>query len=104
MKKVLLISLIGYFIGIFINSQNSTITEDKTICDVAAYDQACHANNKNCAFFESRKEKNIYFACLAVQPKDCNFFCNYINELNTEGGIKTVNCICNGINYPTNSQ
>lgn len=104
MKKFLLISIVSYFMGILVKSQNTTVTTTQTFCDITAYDQACYLNNKNCAFIESQKDLNKYFACLSVRAKDCNFFCNYLNELNTEGGIKTLSCVCNGIKYPTNSQ
>jgi len=101
MRKTYLISLVCYFMGIFVKSQNSTVTNQS--CDITAYNENCYANNKNCAFVESQKDINKYFACLAVSAKDCNFFCNYFNELNTNGGIKSIACICNGITYPTNS-
>ena len=100
MKKLLFISFICYFIGIFVKSQNATAT---TTCDITAYNQACYSTNKNCAFVESQKDTNKYFACLAVQAKDCNFFCNYFNELNTAGGITSLFCVCNGIVYPNNA-
>lgn len=108
MKKTLLFSLISYFMGVFIKSQISTSSSGTsstlTTCDITAYKQACYTNNKNCAFVESQKDINKYFACLAVQPKDCNFFCNYFNELNTLGGISSLSCVCNGIGYPTNTK
>jgi hypothetical protein len=101
MKKMLIISLLYSFVGIFVKSQNTTTSSTQT-CDITAYNELCY-NNKNCAFVESQKDSNKYFACLAVQPKDCNFFCNYFNELNSEGGITSLSCVCNGIKYPTNS-
>ncbi len=108
MKKTLLISLVCYFMGVFIKTQGSTSTAAtssiQTTCDITAYKEACYSNNKICAFVESRKDTNKYFACLAVQAKDCNFFCNYFNELNTSGGISSVSCVCNGIQYPINSK
>ena len=101
MKKLLSISLLCYFFGILVKSQNSAAST-QTTCDIIAYNEACYVNNKNCAFVESQKNSNKYFACLRVQAKDCNFFCNYFNELNTQGGIKSIFCVCNGIKYPTN--
>ena len=108
MKKFLLISFVCYFMSIFIKTQTSTNTattsSTQIACDITAYKEACYTNNKNCAFVESQKNTNKYFACLAVQPKDCNFFCNYFNELNTLGGISSLSCVCNGIQYPTNTK
>jgi len=103
MKKLFFLSFVCYFMGINVNSQNQT-SATQTICDITAYNEACYKNNKNCAFVESKKETNKYFACLSVSPKDCNFFCNYFNELNTQSGITSLYCVCNGITYPTNSQ
>lgn len=102
MRKLFFISLVCFFFGTLVKSQTSTGTT-QTTCDITAYNETCYTNNKNCAFVESQKDTNKYFACLAVQPKDCNFFCNYFNELNTQGGIKSLFCVCNGISYPTNS-
>jgi hypothetical protein len=94
--------------SIFIKTQTSTNTattsSTQTICDITAYKEACYTSNKNCAFVESQKSTNKYFACLIVQPKDCNFFCNYFNELNTLEGISSLSCVCNGIQYPTNTK
>lgn len=109
MKKVLIITLVWYFLGVFIKSQtstNPTVPENPqtTTCDITAYREACYTDNKNCTFVESRKDSYKYYACLAVQPKDCNFFCNYFNELNTLGGISSMSCVCNGIEYPTNTK
>ena len=101
MKKIFFLIFIFSILGIFIRSQTTEITTTSQNCDITLFDTACHSN-KNCAFVQSRKNINIFFACLAVQPKDCNFFCNYFNELNTEGNITTVSCICNGIKYPNN--
>lgn len=102
MRKLFFLSMICYFFGTLVRTQN-TNTTTQTTCDITAYNEACYTNNKNCAFVESRKDTNKYYACLAVQPKDCNFFCNYFNELNIQGGITSVFCVCNGIKYPTNS-
>jgi len=104
MQKVLFISLICYFLGSLIKSQNTNQTNPTVTCDITAYNETCYGNNINCAFVESQKDVNKYFACLAVRPKDCNFFCNYFNELNTAGGIKSLFCICNGIKYPNNER
>lgn len=101
MKNFFLISLVCYICLCLVKSQNST-SSTQTTCDITAYNEACYTNNKNCAFVESRKDANKYYACLAVEPKDCNFFCNYFNELNTRGNIKSIFCVCNGIAYPTN--
>ncbi len=107
MKKFLFISLVCYFIGVFIKTQNSPSTgvtnSTKTTCDITAYKKDCYTNNKNCAYVESQKDINKYYACLAVQAKDCSFFCNYFNELNTSGGIISLSCVCNGLEYPTNN-
>ena len=97
MKKFLVLSMVYSFLNIFTNSQDATNT---TICELSAYGPACHDNNL-CAFVESSKDSNRYFACLEVKAKDCNFFCNYFNELNASGGITSKDCVCNGIKYPS---
>lgn len=102
MKKSLIISFLCSLIGIVVKSQSTTTNTSNQVCDITAYNENCYSN-KNCAFVESQKDINKYYACLAVQAKDCNFFCNYFNELNTQGGITSLNCVCNGLKYPTNS-
>ena len=99
MKIIKTLILLISTIGIFVRPQTTTTT---TTCDITLYSEACYSN-KNCAFVESQKDTNKFFACLAVQAKDCNFFCNYFNELNREGSITSVSCYCAGIKYPTSS-
>ncbi len=103
MKKYLITFVIYSFLKIFINSQtvsDSGLAPSNTIvCEITKYGQDCHLD-KRCAFVESQKNNYKYFACLEVAAKDCNFFCNYFNELNTNGGITSKDCVCNGIKYP----
>ena len=102
MKKYLIPIVICSFLKIFTNSQATEVAETKinnTICEITNYAAACHTD-KRCAFVESQKDSYKYFACLEVSAKDCNFFCNYFNELNTSGGITSKDCVCNGIKYP----
>ena len=113
MKKYLIPFVIYSFLKIFTNSQtvtatitgqspvanNTTLTTNATICEITKYSQDCYLD-KRCAFVESKKSSYRYFACLEVAAKDCNFFCNYFNELNTSGGITSIDCVCNGIKYP----
>ena len=103
MRKYLIPIVICSFLKIFTNSQTATAAVDtkirETICEITNYQEACHGD-KRCAFVESFKDSYKYFACLEVKPKDCNFFCNYFNELNSSGGITSKDCVCNGIKYP----
>lgn len=98
MKKFLIPFVIYSFLKIFTTSQ-SAATNTTQICEITNYGEECH-KDKRCAFVESQKDSYKYFACLEVQAKDCNFFCNYYNELNTSGGITSKDCVCNGIKYP----
>ena len=113
MKKILIAYVIYSFLEVFTKSQNtangglingnnnptnSTIAAN-VICEITKYGGDCHTD-KRCAFVESQKGSYRYFACLEVAAKDCNFFCNYYNELNTSGGITSKDCVCNGIKYP----
>ena len=101
MKKYLVPFVIYSFLKIFTNSQTGVATNNTTatICEITNYGPNCHTD-KRCAFVESQKDSYKYFACLEVESKDCNFFCNYFNELNTSGGITSKDCVCNGIQYP----
>ena len=106
MRKYLIPVVICAFLKIFVNSQTTEVVEvvtdakiRETICEITNYQEACH-KDKRCAFVESVKDSYKYFACLEVKPKDCNFFCNYFNELNSSGGITSKSCVCNGIKYP----
>ncbi len=108
MKKYLLAYVIYSFLEVLTNSQNTNIptggiingnNNSTNICDITKYGTDCHTE-KRCAFIESQKGSYRYFACLEVAAKDCNFFCNYYNELNTSGGITSKDCVCNGIKYP----
>ena len=104
MKKYLVPFVIYSFLKIFTNSQNeiaptNTTLTQLTLCEITNYGDDCH-KDRRCAFVESQKDSYKYFACLVVDAKDCNFFCNYFNELNSSGGITSKNCVCNGISYP----
>ena len=97
MKKFLIPFVLYSFLKIFVNNQDTATPP--VLCEITRYGEDCY-NDKRCAFVESQKDNYKYFACLVVDPKNCNFFCNYFNELNTSGGIVSKDCVCNGIKYP----